>query len=66
VSFEGERFGIVIDDISPGRPAHFVLVGDLPEALVCRWRPDATASPSAIKISATSRPSIHGVPHARP
>jgi len=66
VRFEGERFGIVIDDISPGRPAHFVLAGELPEALVCRWRPDGTASPSAIRMSATSRPSIRSVPHARP
>jgi hypothetical protein len=66
VRFEGERFGIVIDDISPDQPAHFVLVGDLPEALVCRWRPDGTASPSAIRMSATSRPSIRSVPHARP
>ena len=66
VSFEGERFGIVIDDISPGRPAHFVLAGELPEALVCRWRPDGTAGPSAIRVSPTSHPWIRSVPHARP
>ena len=66
VSFECERFGIVIDDISPGRPAHFVLAGDLPEALVARWRPDGTAGPSAIGMSPTSRRSIRSVPHARP
>ena len=66
VSFEGERFRIVIDDIAPGRPAHFVLTGDLPEPLVGRWRRDGKARHSEIRMPPTSRPSIRSVPHARP
>jgi hypothetical protein len=50
--FEGERFGIVINDISPGRPAHFVLSGDLPEALVGRW-PPAMSPSSSIRRAVT-------------